>query len=85
MFVPAPASRILIYQPEDGKTRVAVRVEEESVWLAQGQMAEHWPRLAIPAHLMYISFSKLAGPLLHASAACSIRRAFLFWGARHAL
>jgi len=40
MPVTAPESHILIYQPEDGKTRIDVRLEEESVWLTQGQMAE---------------------------------------------
>ena len=35
----ANSSQILIYQPEDGKTRIDVRLEEESVWLTQGQMA----------------------------------------------
>jgi len=38
--VEANSSHILIYQPEDGKTRIDVRLEEESVWLTQGQMAE---------------------------------------------
>ena len=31
---------ILIYQTEDGRTRVEVRVEHETVWLTQKQMAE---------------------------------------------
>ncbi len=39
-YNPGPASTILIYQPEDGKTRIDVRLEEESVWLTQGQMVE---------------------------------------------
>jgi hypothetical protein len=30
----------LIYQTEDGRTRVQVRVEQETVWLTQKQMAE---------------------------------------------
>jgi hypothetical protein len=33
-------SLILIYQPEDGKTRIDVRLENESVWLTQGQIVE---------------------------------------------
>lgn len=32
------ASNILIYQPEDGKTRIDVRLEDETVWLTQGQL-----------------------------------------------
>jgi len=33
-------SKIIIYQTEDGKTRVEVRFEYENVWLAQKLMAE---------------------------------------------
>ena len=33
-------SRILIYQPEDGETRIDVRLEDETVWLTQKQLAE---------------------------------------------
>jgi hypothetical protein len=33
-------SQFLIYQAEDGKTRLDVRLENETVWLAQTQMAE---------------------------------------------
>ncbi len=35
-----PASNILIYQPEDGKTRIDVRLENETVWLTQAQMVD---------------------------------------------
>jgi hypothetical protein len=33
-------SQILIYQTEDGKTKVETRLEDETVWLSQEQMAE---------------------------------------------
>ena len=33
-------SEILIYQTEDGQTKIDVRLEEETVWLSQVQMAE---------------------------------------------
>ena len=33
-------SQIIIYQTEDGKTRVEVRFEHENVWLTQKIMAE---------------------------------------------
>jgi len=33
-------SEILFYQAEDGKTRLNVRLENETVWLTQDQMAE---------------------------------------------
>lgn len=35
-----PESQILIYQPEDGKTRIDVRLEDETVWLTQKQLSE---------------------------------------------
>ena len=34
------SSNIIIYQTEDGQTRVDVRMENETVWLTQAQMAE---------------------------------------------
>lgn len=33
-------SDILLYQTEDGQTKIDVRLEEETVWLSQFQMAE---------------------------------------------
>lgn len=33
-------SQIILYQTEDGKTRVEVRFEHENVWLTQKLMAE---------------------------------------------
>jgi len=33
-------SEIVIYQTEDGSARIEVRMENESVWLSQAQMAE---------------------------------------------
>ena len=33
-------SEIIIYQTDDGQTRIDVRMEEETVWLSQAQMAE---------------------------------------------
>ncbi|NIA13399.1 MAG: hypothetical protein GWP08_04905, partial [Nitrospiraceae bacterium] len=35
-----PGSQILIYQPEDGRTRIDVRLEDETVWLTQAGIAE---------------------------------------------
>lgn len=37
---PSPDSEILLYQTEDGRTRVQVRLQDESVWLTQKLMAE---------------------------------------------
>jgi hypothetical protein len=33
-------SEILLYQTEDGQTKIDVRLEEETVWLSQAQMVE---------------------------------------------
>jgi hypothetical protein len=33
-------SEILLYQTEDGQTKIDVRLEDETVWLSQVQMAE---------------------------------------------
>jgi len=33
-------SEILIYQTEDGRTHIEVRLEDETVWLSQKLMAE---------------------------------------------
>lgn len=37
---PSPASNLILYQTEDGQTRVQCRFEEETIWLTQAQMAE---------------------------------------------
>ena len=34
------ASDIIIYQTEDGRTKINVRMEDETVWLTQAQMVE---------------------------------------------
>ena len=33
-------NKILIYQTEDGRTQIDVRLENDTVWLTQAQMAE---------------------------------------------
>ena len=38
--LPQPQSDILFYQTEDGRTRIDVRLENETVWLSQRLMAE---------------------------------------------
>jgi hypothetical protein len=38
-LIPDPGS-FLLYQTEDGKTRIEVRIQDETVWLTQRQMAE---------------------------------------------
>ena len=41
---PLPQSEIILYQTEDGGTRVQVRLQGETVWLPQQQMAELFQR-----------------------------------------
>ena len=36
---PSPASDLILYQSEDGKTRIQCRFEDESLWLTQAQIA----------------------------------------------
>ena len=33
-------NKIIIYQTEDGQTQIDVRMENDTVWLTQAQMAE---------------------------------------------
>jgi hypothetical protein len=37
---PSPGSEIILYQTEDGNTRLEVKLENETVWLSQRQLAE---------------------------------------------
>lgn len=37
---PTPGSEIILYQTEDGRNRVEVRLENETVWLTQPLMAD---------------------------------------------
>ena len=37
---PVTSTQILLYQTEDGRSRIEVRLEGETVWLSQGLMAE---------------------------------------------
>jgi hypothetical protein len=51
-----PNSEILIYQTEDGKTRIDVRMEDETVWLSLNQLAELFQRdkSVISKHILVI-------------------------------
>jgi len=37
---PAPGGEFLFYQTEDGRTRLQVRVQDETVWLSQKLLSE---------------------------------------------
>jgi len=42
--VTAPASEVLVYEAPDGGVRVEVKLDRDTVWLNQGQMAELFGR-----------------------------------------
>jgi len=48
-----PQSRFLLYQTSDGQTRLEVRLENETVWLSQSQMAELF-QTSIPNVSMHV-------------------------------
>jgi len=48
-----PQSQFLLYQTSDGQTRLEVRLENETVWLSQNQMAELF-QTSIPNVSMHI-------------------------------
>jgi hypothetical protein len=61
MSVPRdPASGLILYQTEDGKTRIQCRFEDESIWLTQAQIAELYQRdvKTINEHLLNIYADK---------------------------
>ena len=35
-----PSSEIILYQTDDGRTRIQYRLEDKTLWLTQAQMAE---------------------------------------------
>lgn len=39
-----PKSELILYQTEDNRTRIEVRLENETFWLTQAQMAELFQR-----------------------------------------
>jgi hypothetical protein len=53
---PTPASDLILYQTEDGKTRIQCRFEDESIWLRQAQIAELYQKdvKTINEHLLNI-------------------------------
>ncbi len=48
-----PQSPFLLYQTSDGQTRLEVRLENETVWLSQNQMAELF-QTSIPNVSMHV-------------------------------
>jgi hypothetical protein len=68
--VPLPQSEIILYETEDGRTRIQCRFENETVWLTQKALAELFgvQRPAVTKHLRNVF---AAGELLEKSV-CSI-------------
>jgi len=57
MSVPRdPASDLILYQTEDGRTRIQCRFEDESIWLTQAQIADLYQKdvKTINEHLLNI-------------------------------
>jgi len=50
---PEPTSQLILYQTEDGGTRLEVRLDAETVWLSQAQMAELF-QTSVPNVSMHI-------------------------------
>ena len=50
---PLPTSEIILYQTEDGRTRLEVRLQDETVWLTQKLMAELF-QTSVPNVSMHI-------------------------------
>ena len=52
MNQPAPSApsgdEVILYQTEDGRTRLQVRLQGETVWLTQAQLAELFQRDILP-------------------------------------
>jgi hypothetical protein len=61
-----PQSQVLLYQASDGATRLEVRMEDETVWLSQNQMAELF-QTSIPNVSMHIRNVFAEGELQPAS------------------
>ncbi|OGU75385.1 MAG: hypothetical protein A2V93_08745 [Ignavibacteria bacterium RBG_16_34_14] len=51
-----PSSEIILYQTEDGKTKIEVRLENDTVWLTQAQIGELFQKAksTISEHLKHI-------------------------------
>lgn len=52
-----PDFEIILYQTEDGHTRIQCRLEDETLWLTQAQMAELFEAISqnVTLHLKSIS------------------------------
>jgi hypothetical protein len=53
---PGPAGQILLYRSEDGRTKLDVRLENDTVWLSQRQLTELFGKAkgTISEHIKHI-------------------------------
>lgn len=60
---PTPASDLILYHTEDGKTRIHCRFEDEGLWLTQAQIADLYQKdvKTINEHLLNIYEDKELG------------------------
>ncbi|HLG14424.1 MAG TPA: hypothetical protein VJH03_07980 [Blastocatellia bacterium] len=61
-----PQPQVLLYQTRDGATRLEVRMEHETVWLTENQMAELF-QTSIPNVSMHIRNAFAEGELQQAA------------------
>jgi hypothetical protein len=63
-IIPAGRGEILLYQTEDGRTRVECRFQDETIWLSQAMMAELYQKAVrtINEHLKDIYNEKELAP-----------------------
>lgn len=62
-----PQSEIVLYQTEDGRSRIEVPLENETVWLTQRGVAELFQatRENITLHLLCIEFKRFVGRMVN--------------------
>ena len=62
----APNSEIILYQTEDGRTRIQCRFESETLWMTQVQMAELF-QTSVPNINLHLKAIYAASELLEAA------------------
>lgn len=63
-----PQSELILYQTEDGQTRIQCRFEEETIWLTQAQMADLFqtsvPNISLHLKGIYEDLELVEGPTI---------------------
>ena len=72
-------SELILYQTEDGKTRLEVRLQDETVWLTQAGIAELYQTTPqnVTLHLKAIS-GKTAAELIYGEAQVGTKQVLVF-------